>query len=385
MLAIIGGTIYPVEAPVLNPGVILIENGQIVDIYAGNEVPAQAEVWSAEGLLIFPGFIDAHCHVGIAEEIYTNEGDDSNEMTDPCTPLLRVIDGIQPEDLAFEDALAGGVTTLAIAPGSGNVLGGQMAALKTWGHTLEERLVQSPLGIKAALGENPKVVYGRNKKFPSTRMASAAVLRKALVKAEDYGLCKQEALSNQNSFERDLNSEALLPVLEGRLPLRVHAHRADDILTAVRIAEEFKLKIVIEHGTEAYKVASILAEHQIPVVVGPIITNRAKVEMMNICLENARLLSEAGVKIAFMTDHPVVPIQYLALSAGLTVRGGLSEDQALEAITLGAARILGLDRQIGSLTKGKEADLSIWSGHPFDSRSRIKAVMVKGKMLEYGN
>jgi len=379
MLAITGGKVITMTGAVYDPGVVLVENGKIVAVHPGKSAPAGAAVVDATGLLVLPGFIDAHSHVGIAEEIYREEGDDTNEITDPITPQLRALDAVNPADLGFKDALSGGVTALVTGPGSANVIGGEMLVMKTSGRVIDEMVLRRPAGIKAALGENPKRSYGRDKKAPATRMASAALMREALARAQDYREKLDRAASGGGERpDRDLKCEALLPVLRREIPLRVHAHRADDIMTAVRIADEFKLRLIIEHCTEGYLVADELAARGVMAVVGPVITNRAKVELQGVTLETARVLTEAGVPLAIMTDHPVVPVQYLALSAGLTVRGGLSEERALRAITLDAARLLGLGHRLGSLEPGKDADIVLWSGHPFDTRARVRKVFING-------
>lgn len=369
MLAIKGGRIYTAAGPVLERGTVLIEQGKIVAVGGDIEIPAGYKVVDATNKIVMPGFIDAHCHLGLLEEVY-QVGDDANETTDPITPHLRALDGINPADLAFSDALAGGVTTAVVAPGSANIIGGEMVAIKTSGRIIDEMIIKSPVGMKAALGENPKRVYGAEKKVPSTRMANASLLRKTLAETINY--------MHKESAEQDWRLKALVPVIKREIPLRVHAHRADDIMTAVRIAEEFNIKIVIEHCTEGYKVADVLAAKQIPVVIGPIIANRAKVEMQGLVLENAVELYRAGVKLAVMTDHPEVPIQLLSLSAALTVRGGLPEAEAIKAITINPAEILGLDHQVGSLERGKDADVTVLDREIFDVRCHVEQVFTNG-------
>jgi imidazolonepropionase-like amidohydrolase len=385
MLALTGGNIFTMVGDNIENGTVLIKDGNIIEIGESIAIPSGTEIIRVNGRIITPGLIDAHNHIGMFEEIYRVEGDDGNEMTDPLTPHLRAIDAVNPEDLAFQDALKGGVTTVVTGPGSANILGGEMAALKTWGKTVEDMIVKFPIGLKAALGENPKRVYGTTSKAPHTRMASAAILREALVSAQNY-IKKQENWINgekdKHEPERDLKLESISRVLKREIPLRVHAHRADDIMTAVRIAREFDLKIIIEHCTEGYKVADELARLNIPAIIGPIITNRAKVELQGINLSNGKYLEKAGVNFAIMTDHPVVPIQYLALSAGLTVQGGLSEKTALQAITVNAAKLLGLNG-LGTLEKGQKADLVVWSGHPFDLRSKVELVYINCNLLSF--
>ncbi|MEG6616617.1 amidohydrolase [Peptococcaceae bacterium 1198_IL3148] len=373
MLAINGGKVHTGTGTVIDKATVLIDNNKIVAVGKGIAIPDGCQVIDVTDKIVTPGFIDAHCHVGIYEEGCQNAGDDANETTDPVTPHLRALDGINPEDQGFKDALAGGVTSVVVAPGSANILGGEMVALKTHGHVVDQMVIKGPVGMKAALGENPKRIYGGEKKTPTTRMANAALLRQSLIEANNY--------INQASRERNLKLEALVPVITGDLPLRVHAHRADDIMTAVRIAEEFNIKIVIEHATEGYKVADILAAKNIPVIIGPVISTRSKVELLGIAMENAAKLYQAGVKFAIMTDHPEVPVQYLPLSAALTSRGGLPEEEVLKAITLYPAEILGLEEHIGTIEVGKDADIVILNRSFFDVRCRVEQVLINGDII----
>jgi len=382
VIAITGGRVLTMTGRNFQAGTVIIEKGKISEVLEGIKAPPGYEIIDARGKLVLPGLVDAHCHLGIVEEVYRVEGDDGNEITDPVTPQLRAVDGINPDDLGFGDALSGGVTTVVVAPGSANVIGGQMVALKTWGRGLDEMILKFPVGMKAALGENPKRNYGSQKKTPLTRMASAALIREALVKAGEYMQKIDRAAGGQGEYpDRDLKLEALARVLKGEIPLRLHAHRADDIMTALRLAGEFNLKLVVEHCTEGHKIAGELAKSGAKAVIGPIISNRAKVELKGISLETASILTSAGVDFAIMTDHPVVPIQYLGISAGLTVRGGLDEEKALRAVTLDAAGILGLEDRIGSLEPGKDADVVIMDGHPFDVRSRVTRVLISGRTV----
>lgn len=373
MLAVTGGKILTMAGRTIDIGTVLVDRGKIVGVEEGKFVPPGADEVDVSGKIVMPGMIDAHTHLGIVEEIYREEGDDGNEITDPVTPHLRAIDAVNPMDLGFRDALAGGITTVVTGPGSANIIGGEMVAMKTCGTVVDEMIVRFPVGLKAALGENPKRSYGRDKKTPATRMASAAILREALTRGQDY--LKKE------SPDRDLKMEALGRVLKLEVPLRVHAHRADDIMTAVRIAGEFGVHLVIEHCTEGHLVAGQLAERGIPAVIGPVITNRAKVEMQGLTLETARVLAEAGVRFAIMTDHPVVPIQYLAASAALAVKGGLSVERALKAVTIDAAGVLGLEKRLGSIEPGKDADFVVLDRHPLDISSRVEQVYINGKKV----
>ncbi|MFZ5642218.1 MAG: amidohydrolase [Bacillota bacterium] len=382
MLAIAGGKVLTMADKAFEVGTVIIKGATICDVVEGIVEPEGWEIVNARGKIVLPGLIDAHCHVGIVEEIYRVEGDDANEITDPVTPHLRAVDAVNPYDLGFSDALSGGVTTVVIAPGSANIVGGEMVAMKTWGPTVDDMILKSPVGLKAALGENPKRSYGSRQKAPYTRMASAAILRDSLVKAIDYmRKCDLASEGKGEKPDRDLKMESLVRVIKGEIPLRVHSHRADDIMTAVRIAREFNLKLIIEHCTEGYKVAEELARNGVKAVIGPVIGNRAKVELQGISLETGKILAEKGVDFAIMTDHPVVPIQYLAISAALSVRGGLDEEKALRAVTADAAGILGLKDRIGSIEAGKDADIAVFNGHPFDVRSRVERVLVSGRIV----
>lgn len=383
MLAITNARIMTMAGPDIENGTIVIEGGKIKTVGPATAIPAGAEVIDAGGKVVMPGLVDAHCHVGILEEIYRIEGDDVNETSDPITPHLRAIDAINPEDRGFADALEGGVTSVVTGPGSGNVIGGENLVMKTAGFIVDEMVLKNPVGLKVAFGENPKRVYGSAKKSPMTRMATAALLRESLVKAENY-MKKLElgARDPEKMPERDLKMEPLVRVLKREIPLRAHAHRADDIMTAVRIADEFKVKIVIEHCTEGYKIADELAKRNIPAIVGPSLTNRAKVELMDRTHANAGILCQAGVKVAFMTDHPVIPINYLSLSAALAVKAGMDEREALKAMTVNAAEIIGVSDRIGTLEPGKDADIIILSGHPLELMTRVEKVIINGKITK---
>ncbi|CCO08085.1 amidohydrolase [Desulforamulus hydrothermalis] len=378
MFAIINGTVFTMAGPPISRGTVLVEGSKIVQVGRQLPLPDDIEVFDATGKLVLPGLIDAHTHVGIMEEIYRLEGDDTNETSNPVTPHLRAIDAVNPYDLGFQDALAGGVTTVVTGPGSANVVGGEMVVMKTHGTVVDDMIIRFPAGLKCALGENPKRVYGSGKKMPATRMASAALLRETLVAAQNYLVKQKRAAAEGNIPERDLQMEAVVRVLKKEVPLRVHAHRADDIMTAVRIAREFDLDLVVEHCTEGHLIAPWLAAAGVKAVVGPVISNRAKVELMNRSLETALALCQAGVPFALMTDHPVVPIQYLSLSAALAVKGGLPEETALKAITVDAAGLLGIRQRVGSLEAGKDADIIVADRSLFDPNHRIEMVFVNG-------
>ena len=366
--------------PPFEDGVVLVAGGRIEAAGRDVRVPEGAERVDATGKVVLPGLVDAHVHVGVHAEGDGWAGQDTNELTDPVTPHVRALDAINPADLGFADAVAGGVLTLNVNPGSGNPIGGQTAAVRSAGRTVDEMLLRAPSGLKSALGENPKRVYGDRKQLPSTRLGTAAVIRDALVNAANY-LAKAER--GDDPPERDLRWEALGLVLKGEIPWRQHCHRADDIATALRLAGEFGYRLVVDHGTEAVLLADQLAERGVPVLIGPLLTSRSKVELRNRSLANPGRLAAAGVEVGIITDHPVVPVHLLHVSAALAVREGLDPAAALRAVTIVPARVLGLDARLGSLEPGKDATLCIWSGDPLDARSRVESAWIEGRQV-YG-
>jgi imidazolonepropionase-like amidohydrolase len=379
-LAIVGGRVVPVAGPPVEDGVVLVADGRIQAVGRDLRVPEGAERVDAAGKVVLPGLVDAHTHLGVHEEAEGWAGQDTNEMTDPVTPQVRALDAINPADLGFADAVAGGVLTVNVNPGSGNPIGGQSAAIRSAGRTVDEMLLRAPSGLKSALGENPKRVYGDRKQLPSTRLGTAAVIRDALVKARNY-LDKLGRGDDGEPPERDLRWEALGLVLAGDIPWRQHCHRADDIATALRLADEFGYRLVIDHGTEAVLLADRLAERGVPVLIGPLLTSRSKVELRNRSLANPGRLAAAGVELGIITDHPVVPIHLLHVQAALAVREGLDPAAALRAVTLTPARVLGLDDRLGSLEPGKDATLCVWSGDPLDARSRVEVAWIEGRQV----
>lgn len=384
MLAIINGKVLTMAGITYEKGTVLLENGKIKAVGERIRVPKDAQIVDATGKTVMPGLVDPHCHVGIFEEIYRMEGSDGNENTDPITPHLRAIDAVFPEDEGFRDALAGGVTTVVTGPGSANVIGGEMLAMKTYGRVIDKMVIKAPIGLKVAFGENPKRVYGSQNKTPMTRMATAALLRETLTRAQNYLDKKQRAAKDPSqAFEKDLKMETLQRVLEREIPLRAHAHRADDIMTAVRIAAEFNLRLIIEHCTEGYKIAAELAEKNIPAIVGPIGTTRSKVELKDRMTETAGHLARAGVKIGIMTDHPVIPINNLSLSAAMAVRAGLDEETGMRAITSQAAEIVGIADRVGSLAPGKDADIIVLSGPLFEFKTCVERVFINGELVQH--
>jgi imidazolonepropionase-like amidohydrolase len=379
-LAIVGGRVVPVAGPPFEDGVVLVAGGRIEAVGRDLRVPEAAERVDAAGKVVLPGLVDAHTHLGVHEEAEGWAGQDTNEMTDPVTPQVRALDAINPADLGFADALAGGVLTVNVNPGSGNPIGGQSAAIRSAGRSVDEMLLRAPSGLKSALGENPKRVYGDRKQLPSTRLGTAAVIRDALVKARNY-LDKLDRGDDGEPPERDLRWEALGLVLTGEIPWRQHCHRADDIATALRLADEFGYRLVIDHGTEAVVLADRLAERGVPVLIGPLLTSRSKVELRNRSLANPGRLAAAGVELGIITDHPVVPIHLLHVQAALAVREGLDPAAALRAVTLTPAQVLGLDDRLGSLEPGKDATLCVWSGDPLDARSRVETAWIEGRQV----
>lgn len=388
MILVKNVTVHPVTSEPIVDGAVAWEDGRIIAVGKPDSLGPQVDaalsagrvtIVDGEGGVLIPGIIDPHSHLGVHEQGIGWEGADYNESTSPAAPDMRVIDGINPHEMGVQDALQGGVTAVCVVPGSANVIGGSAAVVHTRGNIVEEMLVADRVGMKIALGENPKRVYRGKDKAPSTRMATAALLREWLTKARDYETKKARAAEKGDFCETDLKLEALLPVIRGEIPLRAHAHRADDIVTAIRIAEEYGVRIVIEHCTEGHKIADYLAERQVPAIIGPTMSSRSKVEVKDKSFATPRILDEAGVLVALTTDHPVVPIEQLPIVGALVVKAGMPEDRALATLTINPARILGLDSRIGSIEAGKDADLVLWSGHPFDVSSRVCRVWVGGE------
>jgi len=357
---------------------ILIDKGKIKKV--GMDIEDNARVIDVSGKIVTPGLIDAHCHVGIYEEAIGEPGADGNEMTDPITPHLRAIDAINPLDLGFKDAYQAGITSLLTGPGSGNVIGGQNLVVKTAGSPIiDERVVLDPAGMKMALGENPKKVYSEQKKAPSTRMANAALLREALSKAKEY-LEKKEK-GNNEAPGYDAKSEALSMVLKKEIPIRGHSHRADDMATFIRIRDEFGVDLVIEHGTESHLIADFVAKKGVPIVVGPSLSARTKVELREISFKTSRILYEKGVLFAIMTDAPVIPINSLPLMVGYSIKEGLPWEEGLKAVTYNAAKICGVSNRIGSIKEGMDADVAVFDGDPFSLKGKCVYTIIDGKVV----
>ena len=378
MFAVQGGTLYTITKGVIENGVLVVDKGKIKAVGRGVAVPAGAKVIDARGKFIFPGFIEAHGHVGVFNEAVGEIGADGNEWVNPITPHLRARDGVWPQDMGFADCRAGGVTAVCILPGSANVVGGYGCVVKCRGDDVADMVVADDCGMKIAFGENPKRVYGDQKKSPATRMATAAMLREALTKARTY-MAKKKRRAAKERPDPDLAHEALIPVLSRKIPLRAHAHRTDDILTAIRIAREFNCRISIEHCTEGHLIVDKLKTSGIEAaVVGPSLSSRTKVELREKTFKTAGILDAAGIMVCISSDHSVIPLRYFALLAGLAAAAGMPEDHALAAVTIRPARLLGLEKRLGSLEVGKDADLSIWDRHPFDSRARLEKLFIDG-------
>ena len=374
--------IHDAVNPVPYQGDILIRDGKLISV--GEKAGEDDEILDAAGLNAYPGFIDAHSHIGL--DGYggpTGTTYDYNEMNDICCPQLRGFDSYYALDPAIPMALAGGVTTVAAGPGSANVLGGTFFAVKLYGNTVEENMLREAIGMKCAFGENPKRCY--KDKCDSARMTTAAKLREMLFEARDYKLRKEAAGSDYSKYPKfDMKMEALIPVLDRSIPLKAHAHRSDDIMTALRIAREFNVRITIEHCTEGHLIVNELKEADVPVAVGPTLTNASKLELLNKSWTTPGILASAGLQVSIITDAPVIPQQYLPLCAGLAVKAGMDPFLALQAITINPAKHIGVEYRVGSLEVGKDADIVLTDGNPMVSDTVVRYVIVDGKVLFRG-
>ena len=374
LLAICGGKVYTMNGAPLERGCVLIEKGKIVAVGESLPIPDDCAVYDATGKVVTPGLIDAHTHLGVYAEPAEWSAEDGNETSGPVTPAMDALDAINPADIAFDDALAGGVTTVMIAPGSANAIGGQCVVLKTVRQaTVESMLLKRHAGLKIAFGENPRRVYGDKQKAPVTRMATAYLIRETLQKARDY-LKKK----GTKEFTPDFGMDAVLKVLRHEMPLRAHAHRADDIMTALRIAREFDVDIVLDHCTEGHLIAEELAGRQAKAAIGPQLITRAKMELKDKSYRTPAVLDAHGVQFALISDHPVVPNMFLSAYAGLAVRFGLSPLAALRAVTRDPAEMMGISDKVGMLAPGRDADVVVWSGEPLEIASRVEKIWVGG-------
>ena len=374
--------IFTMEDEIIDNGYIKIQDGKIVEISKGTPDEIADTDINAMGKNVYPGFIDAHTHLGIIEDSLGFEGDDCNEETDPVTPHLRAIDGINPFDKCFEEAVDAGITCVLTSPGSANTICGSIFAIKTNGRRIDDMIIKN-VAMKFALGENPKTVYNDKSETPVTRMATVALIREALFKAKKYKDDLDRSITDEeyDAPEYDMKCEALLPLLNKQVSAHFHCHRADDIFTAIRICKEFDIECILVHATEGHKIADIITKEKIKAIVGPVICDRSKPEMKNLDTKNAGVLASEGVEIALCTDHPVIPVQYLFMSGAISIKNGLERQKALEAITISSAKICNIDDRVGSISIGKDADLCIFDGEPFDIMSSPLAVIINGEVV----
>jgi imidazolonepropionase-like amidohydrolase len=375
-IAVTGGRVVTGLGEIIDGGVVLVRDGRIEAVGADVAVPDGVPTIDATGRWVLPGFVDAHTHLGVHEDGEGSAGADGSELSAPDMSAVRAIDAVNIEDRAFRDALAGGVTSTVIKPGSGNPIGGTSVAIKTWGgRTVDAQVVRHPVSVKSALGENPKKAWGDRGQLPRTRMGIALVIRQALIAAQEYAA----KIAAGETIPRDLGKEALAAALSGELSWDQHVHRQDDIATALRLADEFGLRIVLNHGTEAHKLAAELAERDIPVIFGPVLSSRGKVESREASVANLVALARAGVRVALCTDHPVVPVDALVLQASIAHRAGLDWNDAIAAITSAPAEIVGIDDRVGALAAGRDGDIVLWSGDPLEVASVAERVLIAGR------
>ncbi len=380
MYCLKNGIIFDAVNPAPWQGDILVQNGKITQIGKKLAVPIDCSVIDVSGKNVYPGFVEAHCHIGLDGSGIGFEGNDVNEMTDILTPQLRAIDGIYPQDPTFSEAVHAGITTVCTGPGSANVLGGQFAVIKTVGDRVDDMIVNPMAAMKCAFGENPKRCYKDKNNF--SRMATASKLRETLMKAREYMEKKEQAETDSTKKPAfDFKLESLIPVLRGEIPLKAHAHRADDIFTAIRIAKEFNVKLTLEHVTEGHLIVDQLKNEPYPMAVGPSLTHATKFELRNKTFATPGILAKAGCKVSIITDSPVIPESYLPLCAGLAVKSGMDEFAALQAITINPAAHIGVQDRVGSLEEGKDADIVVMDGSCFDVASIPVLVMVNGEIV----
>lgn len=387
MIAITNGHIMTMDGYTLDNGTILVDDGKIIKISKGIEIPQGIEIIDAGGMLVTPGLIDSHCHIGLWEEGMGFEGEDGNEDVEPITPQLRAIDAINPLDQSFKDAVEGGVTTAVTGPGSANVIGGTFIAIKTHGIRVDDMVIKDPVAMKIAFGENPKRVYNEQHKSPVTRMAIAALLRETLFEAKQYMQDLEDSKEDPDKKpDFDIKMNALLPVMKKEIPLKAHVHRTDDIFTALRIAKEFDLDITLDHCTEGHMIVDELKKENKYCLIGPTFGSRSKVELKNKSFETPKALVNAGIKIAIITDSNVIPIQHLGMCAGMAVKAGLPEEEAWKAITINPAEITGISHRVGSLKEGKDADIVIFKGNPLlDVDFETALTIIDGKVVYKNN
>ncbi len=385
MILIKNGTVKTMAGPDIENGQVLLDGGKIVAVGKEVEAPAGAQVIDAAGCLVTPGLVDGHCHIGLEEAAIRFEGTDGNECTHPLTPHVRAIDAIQPMDETLAQAAAAGVTTAVTGPGSGNVVGGTFVAIKMHGKRVDDMILKYPVAMKCAFGENPKRVYGGQKKMPITRMGTAALLRDLLAQTAEYDEAKKAYAADPKNAKKppiDVKLEAMLPVIHKEIPLKAHAHRADDIFTALRIAKEFDVDITLDHCTEGHLIVDELVKEGKGVLVGPTLGDKSKFELKNKSFETPKAMNEAGLTMGIITDAPVIPLEYLSLCAGLAVNAGLDEQEAWKAITINPAKITGIADRVGSLEVGKDADVAIFRGNPItDLQYKTEYTIINGEIV----
>lgn len=386
MVLIKNGKILTMSGVDYDKGCILIEGKKIIEVgeYIDEDNNDISEVIDASNCLVMPGIIEAHSHIGIQEERKGFEGNDCNEMTEPVTPYLKALDAINPMDSTFHQALSAGITGVMVGPGSSNVVGGQFVFIKTYGRVIDNMVVLEPAAMKVAFGENPKSNYNDKDKMPTTRMSIAALLREELFEAQQYYKSKKNSKQSgneDNNFNEEFRKECWLPVFDKKIPLKAHVHRADDILTAIRIAKQFGLKMTLDHCTEGHLIAEEIKESGFPAIIGPTLSVRNKIETQNMDFKTAGILHKAGVKVAITTDHPVTRIQDLAICAGFAAREGLGIEEGLKAITINAAEICNVSHRVGSLEVGKDADIAIFDGNPMEIFTKTMYTIIDGEVV----
>ncbi|HHU42720.1 MAG: amidohydrolase [Bacillota bacterium] len=381
MILIKNGRVFTMSGKVFDRGEVLIENNKIKAVGENLNAPKECRVIDVQGGWVMPGLIDAHSHIGITEEKKGFDGDDCNEAVHPVLPYLRSLDAINPMDSAFHMAISSGITSVMVGPGSSNVVGGQFLFMKTYGRNIDEMVIKEPAAMKIAFGENPKNTYFEKGMMPSTRMSIGALLREELFNAREYCIQKQEAEKNGKHFEKDFEMECWESVFKRQIPLKAHVHRADDILTAIRIAKEFNLDTTLDHCSEGHLIAHEVKSSGFPAIIGPSLAFRNKIEIQYMKFETAGVLARAGVKVAITTDHPVSRISSLAICAGLAVKEGLELSEGLRAITINAAQICRTDDRVGSLEAGKDADIAIFDDNPMKTFTRTLYTIINGKVI----
>ncbi len=383
MILIKNGRILTMAGETYDPGSLLIKDGKIYKI--DKELEAEqnelSEVIDATDCWVMPGLIESHCHIGITEEKKGLEGDDCNETRDPITPYIRSLDAINPMDSAFHNAISSGITSMMIGPGSANVVGGQFAFIKADGRCIDAMVVLEPAAMKVGFGENPKSNYNELGMIPSTRMTIAGMLREELFHAKEYQKSKEKAEKNGDAFELEFKKECWIPVLRKEIPIKAHVHRADDILTAIRIAKEFDLDLTLDHCTEGHLIAEEIKASGFPAIIGPTLSSRSKIEVQNMDFKTAGILHKHGVKVSICTDHPVSRIQYLPICAGYAAKEGLGIEEGLKAITINPAEICRVSHRVGSLEVGKDADIAIFSGNPMEVFTKALFTIINGEVI----